>query len=203
MILKRGFDIFAGIAGLVLASPVILATAVAMKYANGGNLFFRQERVGAGGKPFTIFKIKTMKDAFNKAGEPLPDEERLTKAGRFVRKTRLDELPQLVNVIRGDMSLVGPRPIRNIYNIAADPERMSVRPGLTGLAQINGNNKLSGEQVLDYDRHYIREIKSRPALSALFYDLSVIVRTPLSLIRHADSPVCRTPPSDLCKNKKI
>ncbi|HWO27142.1 MAG TPA: sugar transferase [Kofleriaceae bacterium] len=140
---KRAIDRLAGTAGLVAASPVLAATALAIRATMGAPVLFTQPRTGYRGRPFDVIKFRTMRDAIGPDGRPLPDMQRLTRLGRFLRSTSLDELPQLVNVLRGEVSLVGPRPLMHKYAPLYTPEqrrRFEVLPGITGWAQINGRN---------------------------------------------------------------
>jgi undecaprenyl phosphate N,N'-diacetylbacillosamine 1-phosphate transferase len=145
---------------LIILSPIIILTAILLLIANNGKVFFFQQRPGLNSKPFKIVKFKTMRDAFDKKGEPLPDEVRLTKVGNIVRSASLDELLQLANVIMGDMSLVGPRPLLMQYLPRYSPEqakRHNVKPGITGWAQVNGRNAISWEQKFKYDIEYVEK----------------------------------------------
>lgn len=155
---KRGMDAGAALAGLVLAAPVLLGVAVLVRLRLGGPVLFAQTRPGLGGRPFTLYKFRTMRDAVDAAGEPLPDHERLTGFGRMLRRSSLDELPQLWNVLRGDMSLVGPRPLLPEYLPLYTPEqrrRHEVRPGLTGWVQVNGRNALGWDERFRLDVWYV------------------------------------------------
>ena len=143
---------------LIILSPIIILTAILLLIANKGKVFFFQQRPGLNSKPFKIVKFKTMRDAFDVNGNPLPDELRLTKVGNIVRSASLDELLQLVNVIKGDMSLVGPRPLLMQYLTRYSPEqakRHNVKPGITGWAQVNGRNAISWDQKFIYDVEYV------------------------------------------------
>jgi len=145
---------------LIILSPIIILTTILLLIANNGKVFFFQQRPGINGKPFKIVKFKTMRDAFDKSGAPLPDELRLTKVGKIVRSASLDELLQLVNVIKGDMSLVGPRPLLMKYLPRFNPEqakRHNLKPGITGWAQVNGRNAISWEQKFKYDVEYVNK----------------------------------------------
>ncbi len=145
---------------LIILSPIIILTAILLLIANNGKVFFFQQRPGLNGKPFKIVKFKTMRDAFDESGAPLPDEVRLTKVGNIVRSASLDELLQLVNVIKGDMSLVGPRPLLMQYLPRYSPEqakRHKVKPGITGWAQVNGRNAISWDQKFLYDVEYVNK----------------------------------------------
>jgi sugar transferase EpsL len=155
---KRALDLVVALAGLVLIAPILVATALAVRIGLGRPVLFRQMRPGLGGRPFALLKFRTMTDARDAAGQPLPDERRLTPLGRWLRRTSLDELPELINVLRGDMSLVGPRPLLTDYLPHYTPEqarRHEVRPGLTGWAAVNGRNATSWEQRLAQDVWYV------------------------------------------------
>ncbi len=143
---------------LIILFPIITLTAILLLIANNGKVFFFQQRPGLNSKPFKIVKFKTMRDAFDEKGAPLPDDVRLTKVGNIVRSASLDELLQLVNVIKGDMSLVGPRPLLMQYLTRYSPEqakRHNVKPGITGWAQVNGRNAISWDQKFIYDVEYV------------------------------------------------
>ncbi len=146
---------------LFLLSPIILLLIILLFIANKGNVFFIQERPGKNEKIFSLMKFKTMNDKKDINGNLLPDIERLTKIGAFVRKTSLDELPQLINVLKGDMSLIGPRPLLveylPLYN-AEQKKRHNVKPGITGWAQVNGRNSLSWENKFNFDIWYINNV---------------------------------------------
>ena len=156
--LKRAIDRLAGAAGLIAASPVLAATALAIRATMGAPVLFTQPRTGHRGRTFEILKFRTMRDAVGPDGRPLPDGARLTPLGRFLRSTSLDELPQLVNVLRGELSLVGPRPLLPRYVPRYTPEqrrRLDVLPGMTGWAQINGRNAVDWPTKLRLDVWYV------------------------------------------------
>ena len=158
---KRLFDIFGALAGLVLFSPVILFVTVYLSIRNRGSAFFLQERAGKGGRIFRIIKFKTMTDERDGDGRLLPDDARLTGFGRFLRSTSLDELPQLVNVLNGNMSLVGPRPLLVQYlplYSARQARRHEVLPGITGWAQCHGRNAISWKEKLELDVWYVEHL---------------------------------------------
>ena len=156
--IKRLFDIAASFFGLLLLSPVLLVVALLVHRKLGSPVLFRQVRPGLHGKPFEMIKFRTMRDAVDKYGNPLPDEQRMTRLGHILRATSLDELPELWNVLKGDMSLVGPRPLLMEYLPLYGPEqyrRHEVRPGVTGWAQVNGRNALSWEEKFKLDVWYV------------------------------------------------
>ena len=168
---KPLLDIISAALGLILLSPLFIVATIALIIANQGNPFFLQKRPGKNGKIFTIIKFKTMNDKKDANGQLLSDAERLTAVGAFVRKTSLDELPQLINVLKGDMSLVGPRPLLvqylHLYN-KEQKHRHRVRPGITGWAQVNGRNGISWEQKFANDVWYVDNISFLPDLKILF-----------------------------------
>lgn len=176
--MKRMFDGFAAVAGMILLSPVFLAVAVAVRMGLGRPVLFRQSRIGYKERPFTLYKFRTMTDAVDGHGGPLPDQERLTPTGRFLRRASLDELPQLWNVLRGDMSLVGPRPLLIQYLPRYTPQqrrRHEVMPGLTGWAQVMGRNSLDWDQRLQLDTWYVEH-------RGVWLDLRILAMTLRSLI---------------------
>lgn len=156
--IKRIFDILASGIGLLLLSPFIAIIAWQIKRKLGSPVLFRQQRPGLNGKPFTMVKFRTMRDAFDKDGNPLPNSERMTSFGNLLRSTSLDELPELWNVLKGEMSLVGPRPLLMEYLPLYNKEqakRHDVRPGVTGWAQVNGRNAISWEEKFELDVWYV------------------------------------------------
>jgi len=167
---------------------VILTAAFAMACVNRSFPFFAQPRVGKGGSHFKIIKIKSMKDAFNEAGELLPDDKRVTNFGIILRKSRLDELPQLLNILKGDMSFVGPRPIRSKWVASQDILRQSVRPGLTGLGQVSGGNNLSEKEMLEKDHIYVANSQQSSDFKNLVSDIKLILKTPYALIKNRHAP---------------
>ncbi len=177
--MKRLFDIIASFFGLLLLSPLLLLLAVWIRLRMGSPVFFRQKRPGLDGKPFEMLKFRTMTEERDEAGNLLPDERRLTAIGRFMRSTSLDELPELINVLRGDMSLVGPRPLLMRYLDRYTPEqarRHEVRPGITGWAQINGRNALAWKEKFQYDVWYVDHQSFWLDLRILFITLWHVIR---------------------------
>jgi lipopolysaccharide/colanic/teichoic acid biosynthesis glycosyltransferase len=177
--MKRVFDLVVAAAAVVLLAPLMLGIALAVRLCLGRPVFFVQERPGHGGAPFRMIKFRTMRDAVDAAGRLLPDGERLTRLGNFLRSTSLDELPELWNVLRGDMSLVGPRPLLMEYlprYSAEQARRHEVKPGITGWAQVNGRNALSWEQKFALDVWYVDH-------ACLRLDLKIIALTFWKIIR--------------------
>lgn len=156
--MKRLFDLFFALAVLLLASPFFLLGALVVWLDMGSPVFFRQQRPGYRGRPFMLYKFRTMRNAHDASGQLLPDAERLTRWGTLLRRTSIDELPQLISVLKGDMSLVGPRPLLMEYLPLYSQEQMrrhEVRPGITGWAQVNGRNALSWEERFRLDVWYV------------------------------------------------
>ncbi|MGD9859936.1 MAG: sugar transferase [Marinobacterium sp.] len=171
--IKRLFDIVVSTIGLLLLAPVIAAVAFQIRRKLGSPVLFRQVRPGKDGKPFEMIKFRTMRDAIDKGGSPLPDSERMTPFGSFLRSASLDELPELWNVLKGDMSLVGPRPLLMEYLPLYSKEqyrRHDVRPGITGWAQVNGRNAISWEEKFKLDVWYVDN-------RSLWLDLKIIYLT--------------------------
>lgn len=170
-IFKRFFDILMSGIAIVLLSPVFLLVALLVRFKLGSPVIFKQERPGLNEKIFKMYKFRTMTDAKDENGELLPDEERLTSFGMKLRSTSLDELPELINIFKGDMSLIGPRPLAVAYlPYYTDEERLrhTVRPGLTGLAQINGRNAISWEEKFRYDIEYVENISMKTDIKIFF-----------------------------------
>jgi lipopolysaccharide/colanic/teichoic acid biosynthesis glycosyltransferase len=190
---KRVLDVVGAGSALMVLSPVLAVTALAVRRRLGSPVLFVQERGGRGGSTFRLLKFRTMLDAVDRDGRPLPDEERLTPFGERLRRTSLDELPELVNVLRGEMSLVGPRPLLADYLGRYSPQqarRHEVRPGLTGWTQVNGRNGLTWPEKFDLDVWYVDHV-------SLGLDLRILWRTVAAVLRpegvasegHATMPV--------------
>ena len=181
-------DLFFALLLLIILSPIMLLTAILLFLANNGKVFFFQQRPGLNSKPFNIVKFKTMRDAFDQDGIPLPDDVRLTNVGSIVRLASLDELLQLINVLKGDMSLVGPRPLLMQYLSRYSTEqarRHEVKPGITGWAQVNGRNAISWEQKFKLDVDYVEKQSFTLDLKILWMTfLNVIQRKGISADGH-------------------
>ena len=178
-IFKPLADFLSAFVLLVILSPIIVSSGLLLLVANRGKVFFFQKRPGLDARPFTIIKFKTMRDAFDDKGAPLPDEVRLTKVGGFVRSASLDELLQLVNVLKGDMSLVGPRPLLMHYLPRYSKEqarRHEVKPGITGWAQVNGRNAISWEEKFRLDVEYVDR-------QSLWLDVKILWITILNVVQ--------------------
>lgn len=170
---KRFFDIVITSIGMIPLFPIFMVVATILAFTNKGKIVFTQERPGKNGKIFKVIKFKTMTDEKDSSGELLPDYKRLTKLGKLVRSLSLDELPQLINVIKGDMSLIGPRPLRTYYLPLYNNEqikRHNVRPGITGWAQINGRNAISWTEKFKLDVYYVNNI-------SFLFDLKILLLT--------------------------
>ena len=177
--MKRAFDFIVSAVALVILSPLLVGLALLIRLRMGSPVLFRQTRPGLHGQPFEMIKFRTMTDQTDQHGNLLSSKDRITSFGKFLRRTSLDELPELINVIRGDMSLVGPRPLLPAYLPFMTQREMSrhqIRPGITGWAQVNGRNSLSWEKRFDCDIWYIEN-------QNLFLDFQILVRT----LRHAMS----------------
>ena len=177
--LKRIFDFLLSLTAILLLSPLLLILIIAGMVKMGGNPFFTQERPGKNGKIFKLVKFKSMNNKRDENGELLPDEVRLTNYGRFIRNTSLDELPELINILKGDMAIVGPRPLLVRYLTRyndTQARRHEVRPGLTGLAQVNGRNAISWEEKFRYDVEYVDKV-------SLLLDIKIILKTALKVVK--------------------
>lgn len=178
---KRCFDLFVAILLIILLSPCFLLVGLLVRLRFGAPIFFRQERPGLDGQPFVLCKFRTMLDTCDSHGHLLPDAERLPWLGHFLRCSSLDELPQLFNILQGDMSLVGPRPLLMEYLSLYTPEqarRHHVQPGITGWAQVNGRNAISWEEKFAYDLWYVDNC-------SFSFDLKILSRTFIQVIRRA------------------
>ena len=172
-------DIVGALAGLVLLAPLLAAIALGIRFTLGGPVLFRQVRPGLHGRPFGLVKFRTMRDALDASGAPLPDEQRLTRFGRFLRTTSLDELPELWNVLIGDMSLVGPRPLLMEYLPLYSPRqarRHEVKPGITGWAQVSGRNALGWDEKFALDVWYVDH-------RSHWLDLKILALTVIKVLR--------------------
>jgi len=179
---KRAIDLIGASAGLVVLGIPMACIAVLVRLTLGSPVIYRQPRPGLHGRTFDIYKFRTMVDATDANGEPLPNRLRITPVGRFLRRTSLDELPELVNVLRGEMSLVGPRPLRTFYLDRYTPEqarRHDVMPGITGWAQINGRNTRTGDERRALDIWYVDH-------ASVWLDLKILMQTFFALVRGAD-----------------
>jgi lipopolysaccharide/colanic/teichoic acid biosynthesis glycosyltransferase len=177
---KRLIDIIVSLFGFILLSPMFLLVMIGLFFANNGKPFFLQIRPGKDEKLFRIIKFKTMNDKKDNNGNLLSDSERLTSIGSFVRKTSLDEIPQLLNVLKGDMSLIGPRPLLVEYLALYNEEqkkRHNLRPGITGWAQVNGRNAISWQQKFEYDVWYIKNCKFAIDLKILFLTFKKVLKS--------------------------
>lgn len=181
-LIKRIIDVFASSIGLLLLSPILVIVAILVKIKLGSPIFFTQNRVGKDGRIFKMIKFRTMLNATDKWGEPLPDEKRLTSFGKLLRSTSLDELPELINVLKGDMSLIGPRPLLVEYLPLYSKEqtrRHDVLPGITGWAQINGRNNISWKDKFNLDIWYVDN-------QSLIVDIKILLLTISKVIKRDD-----------------
>ena len=179
VLIKRPFDFLASLLGILILYPFLIMLAVMVRIKLGSPILFRQERAGLYGQTFTILKFRTMTNERDRQGQLLPEELRLTPFGKFLRSTSLDELPELINVLRGDMSLVGPRPLHVHYLERYTPEqarRHDVKPGITGWAQINGRNAVSWSERFELDVWYVDRL-------SLWLDLRILFMTVLKVIK--------------------
>ena len=178
--IKRGLDFILSLIASIILSPVMLMVAVLVRVKLGSPVLFKQQRPGKNEKIFNMYKFRTMTDERDENGELLPDEVRLTKFGKTLRSTSLDELPELFNIVKGDMSIVGPRPLLvrylPLYN-ERQKHRHDVRPGFTGLAQVNGRNSISWEEKFEWDVKYVEHI-------TLWGDVKIIFKTVKTVLTH-------------------
>lgn len=180
--IKRTLDLILSLMALIVLMPLMIIIGILVRINLGSPIIFKQKRPGKNEKIFTLYKFRTMTDKRDIDGNLLPDEYRLTKFGKFLRSTSLDELPELINIIKGDMAIVGPRPLLVEYlpyYTEKEKHRHDVRPGLTGLAQVNGRNAISWEEKLKYDTEYIKEI-------SFYSDLKIIFKTIKKTIKRKD-----------------
>jgi len=179
--IKRWLDIFFAIIITVIMSPFLALIVILIWFFNGSPVIFKQNRPGYKNKVFEIYKFRTMIDKFDNNGDEIDDSDRITKIGKFLRATSLDELPQLFNVVKGDMSFIGPRPLLPMYiedKNKLNISRHDVRPGVTGLAQINGRNMISYEKRFEYDVEYIKKM-------SFWFDCEILIKTVFKLVvRH-------------------
>ncbi|MGV3142324.1 sugar transferase [Staphylococcus simulans] len=180
--LKRAIDLAIGSSVFLVSAPILVGASVAIAKSMGRPVLFKQQRPGLNGEPFYIYKFRTMTDARDDQGELLPDEQRMTKVGSFIRKTSIDELPQLINVIKGDLSLVGPRPLLMEYLPLYSEEqkkRHLVKPGITGWAQVNGRNAISWEAKFKLDVWYVEN-------QSFKLDMYILYKTFINVLNRKD-----------------
>ena len=180
--MKRILDIYISLFALCVFAPILVFTTILIRIKLGSPIFFRQDRPGKNGRVFTLIKFRTMKDAQDSKSEQLEDSKRLTRFGKILRATSIDELPELWNVLKGDMSIVGPRPLLVEYLPLYSSEqarRHEVRPGVTGWAQVNGRNAISWEQKFAFDVWYVDN-------QSLWLDFVILLKTPLKVLRFKD-----------------
>ncbi|WP_283693707.1 sugar transferase [Clostridium perfringens] len=179
LFIKRAFDIIASLGGLIFLSPIMIIAAIIIKINLGSPVFFKQKRIGKDNKEFEMIKFRTMKDAVDKEGNQLPDELRLTKVGQILRSLSIDELPELINILKGDMSLIGPRPLLvkylPLYN-ERQIRRHEVLPGLTGWAQVNGRNNLTWNEKFELDVYYVENWSLTLDLKIFFLTFYKVVK---------------------------
>jgi undecaprenyl phosphate N,N'-diacetylbacillosamine 1-phosphate transferase len=177
-LIKPFFDFLVALITLLLISPILIIVTILLAIANNGSPFFVQKRPGINGEIFKIIKFRTMTNARDVQGNLLPDSERLTPIGKFIRKTSIDEIPQLINVLKGDMSFIGPRPLLPQYLTIYSKEQMrrhEVKPGITGWAQVNGRNAISWTQKFEYDIYYIKHISFILDIKILFKTIKKVI----------------------------
>ena len=196
---KRFFDFWIALIALICISPILIVVTIWLHFANkGAGAFFFQERPGKDAKIFKVIKFKTMTDERDEKGALLPDEQRLTKVGKFVRSTSIDELPQLINVLKGDMALIGPRPLLVKYlpyYTEREKLRHTVRPGISGWAQINGRNNISWDKKLAYDVEYVENL-------SLIMDIRVILKTIQNVLSRKDIELQAIPDFDVYRKSR-
>lgn len=196
---KRFFDFWISLIALICISPILLVVTIWLHFANkGAGAFFFQERIGKDEKVFKVIKYKTMTDERDAEGKLLPDEDRLTKVGKFVRSTSIDELPQLINVLKGDMALIGPRPLLVRYlpwYTAEERHRHDIRPGISGWAQCHGRNCVTWDDKLAMDVWYVKHV-------SLKTDINIILLTIKSVLLRESVEVGGVEALDVCRMKK-
>lgn len=177
--IKRFFDFILSLIALIVLSPVFLTVSILVRLKLGSPVIFKQERPGLNEKIFTLYKFRTMTDKKDENGNLLPDSERLTKFGKLLRSLSVDELPQLFNILKGDMSIIGPRPLLveylELYN-KEQKHRHDVRPGITGLAQCKGRNSLSWEEKFNYDINYVDNVTFQNDLQIIFKTIKIVLK---------------------------
>ncbi len=179
---KRPLDVTVAVTALVVLAPVLAVTAILIRVKLGSPILFTQQRPGRGGRSFTLLKFRTMTDACGSDGQPLPDDHRITPFGQFLRSSSLDELPELWNILRGEMSLVGPRPLLERYlplYTAEQARRHEMRPGLTGWAQVNGRNQIGWDERFAMDVWYVEH-------AGLLLDVRILIMTVVKVLRRDD-----------------
>lgn len=197
--IKRPLDCFMSLLALIILSPVMLITALLVRIKLGSPVLFFQERPGLNEKIFKIYKFRTMTDKRDENGELLPDSERLTKFGKILRSTSLDELPELINIFKGDMAIVGPRPLLTQYLPYYRPEereRHAIRPGLTGYAQIHGRNYVMWDERCALDVQYAKHI-------TFAGDVIIIFQTVIKVLKRSDVAEKRIPPLDQVRKEEL
>lgn len=179
LFIKRTFDIIASLGGIIVLSPIMIICAILIRINLGSPIFFKQKRIGKDNKEFEMIKFRTMKDAVDKEGNQLPDELRLTKVGQILRSLSIDELPELINILKGDMSLIGPRPLLvkylPLYN-ERQIRRHEVLPGLTGWAQVNGRNNITWNEKFELDVYYVENWSLTLDLKIFFLTFYKVVK---------------------------
>ena len=191
--IKRIMDFSLSFLALIVLSPILILIGIIVRVKLGTPVIFKQERPGLHEKIFKLYKFRSMTDEKDENGELLPDETRLTKFGKVLRSTSLDELPELWNILKGDMSIVGPRPLAKIYlPYYSEEERVrhQVRPGLTGLAQVNGRNAISWEKKFEYDINYVRNI-------TIWLDVKIVLQTIKKVVKREDIGQAESAPESL------
>lgn len=181
-IIKRLLDIVCSSFALIVLSPILTIASILVRVKLGTPILFAQERIGKDEKSFVMYKFRSMSNAKNSKGELLPDAQRIGKFGKFLRSSSLDELPALINILKGDMSVVGPRPLPTLYKpyfYESERKRHSIRGGLSGLAQVNGRNALSWEQKFAFDNEYVDSI-------SFWLDVKIVFKTICKVFMHAD-----------------